>query len=135
MFLSELKPKRFGGKNKKNMVVAVHKDLGSDCRHETNIKIVGIQGTLSLHVKENFEFHASTTSLDESLLNEQNKTELFHIRFITKHTKVESLFDPGSQANLISQSLVKNLGLYTKPHLKPYPLGWVCDKAKLDVTK
>jgi len=52
-----------------------------------------------------------------------------------KHNKVETLFDPSSQENLISESLVKNLGLETKPHPKPHPLGWVCDKAKLHVTK
>ena len=27
------------------------------------------------------------------------------------------------------------LGLETKPYLKPYPLGWVCDKDKLHVAK
>jgi hypothetical protein len=27
------------------------------------------------------------------------------------------------------------MGLETKPHPKPYPLGWVCDKEKLNVTK
>jgi hypothetical protein len=27
------------------------------------------------------------------------------------------------------------MGLETKPHLNPYPLGWVCDKEKLNVTK
>jgi hypothetical protein len=45
------------------------------------------------------------------------------------------LFDPGSQVNLISEKLVKKMGLETKPHPEPYPLGWVCDKAKLNVTK
>jgi len=48
---------------------------------------------------------------------------------------VEALIDIGSQANLISKSLVKKLGLETKPHPKPYPLGWIHDKAKLNVTK
>jgi len=48
---------------------------------------------------------------------------------------VETPFDTGSQANLISESLVKKLGLETTPHQKPYPLGWICDKAKLNVTK
>ena len=52
-----------------------------------------------------------------------------------KHTKVGTLFDPGSQENLISKSLVKKLGVETKPHLKPYPLGWVCDREKIHVTK
>jgi len=27
------------------------------------------------------------------------------------------------------------MGLETKPHPEPYPLGWVCDKEKLNVTK
>jgi hypothetical protein len=27
------------------------------------------------------------------------------------------------------------MGLETKPHLKPYPLGWVWDKEKFNVTK
>jgi len=27
------------------------------------------------------------------------------------------------------------MGLEMKPHLKPYTLGWVCDKEKLNVTK
>ena len=52
-----------------------------------------------------------------------------------KHTKVETLFDLGSEENLISLPLVKKLGLETKPHMKPYPLGWMCDKAELHATK
>ena len=27
------------------------------------------------------------------------------------------------------------MGLESTPYPKPYPLGWVCDKAKLNVTK
>jgi hypothetical protein len=60
---------------------------------------------------------------------------LFHIRVVSKHTKIDTLFDLGSQVNLIYEALVKKMGLETKPHLKPYPLGWVCDKTKLNVTK
>jgi hypothetical protein len=45
------------------------------------------------------------------------------------------LFDLGSHVNLISEALVKKVGLETKPHPKPYPLVWVCDKGKLNVTK
>jgi len=77
----------------------------------------------------------ATSSIDESLLNERKRIELFHIRVIINHTKVETLFDTGSQENLISESLVKKLGLETKPYPKPYPLGWIHDKAKLNVTK
>ena len=60
---------------------------------------------------------------------------MFHIRVFINHTKVETLFDSGSQENLISESLVKKLGLEVKPHPKPYPLGWIHDKVKLNVTK
>ena len=44
------------------------------------------------------------------------------------------MFDSGSQVNLISEAIVKKLGLLTTPHKKPYPLGWLCDKPKLQVT-
>jgi hypothetical protein len=69
------------------------------------------------------------------ILDERKINELFHIRVISKHTKIDTLVDNGSQVNLISEQVVKNLGLETKPHLRPYPLGWVCDNAKLQVTK
>jgi hypothetical protein len=45
------------------------------------------------------------------------------------------LFDSGSQVNLISEAIVKKLGLATTPHKKPYPLGWLSDKAQLQVTR
>jgi hypothetical protein len=52
-----------------------------------------------------------------------------------KHTKIDTLFDSGYQFNLISEEIVKKLVLNTTPHVKPYPLGWVCKDAKLKVTK
>ena len=63
------------------------------------------------------------------------RIELFHIRVVINHAKVETRFDSGSQANLISESLVKKLRLEVKPHLKPYPLGWIHEKLKFNVTK
>jgi hypothetical protein len=63
------------------------------------------------------------------------RIELFHIRVVSKHTKIDTLFDSGSQANLISEETVKKLKLETSPHPKPYPLGWICDNAKLQVTR
>ena len=36
---------------------------------------------------------------------------------------------------MISEEVVKKLNLTTTPHPKPYPLGWVCDDAQLQVTK
>ena len=54
---------------------------------------------------------------------------------ISKHNKIDALFDSGSQTNLISTKIVKSLNLETIPHHKSYPLGWVCDNAQLKVTK
>ena len=36
---------------------------------------------------------------------------------------------------MISETIVKKLGLLITPHKKAYPLGLVCDKAKLQVTR
>jgi len=48
-----------------------------------------------------------------------------------KHTKINTLFDIGSQVNLILKAIVKNIGLKMTPHSKPYPLGSVNEDAKL----
>ena len=53
---------------------------------------------------------------------------------ITKKTKIDTLIDSGSQANLLSEEVVKWLRLKTKPHRKPYQLGWVCKDKRLKVT-
>jgi hypothetical protein len=105
----------------------VKQDLGSNSGDEGKITTVGVQGKDSLH--------ANSNSNNESHDDERKRNELFHIRVVSKHTKIDTLFDPGSQVNLISEELVKKMGLETKPHPKPYPLGWVCDKEKLNVTK
>ena len=47
---------------------------------------------------------------------------LFHIRVITKKTKIRTLIDSGSEANLILE-VVKQLGLTKKAQKKPYLLG------------
>jgi hypothetical protein len=123
----ELRPKRFGGKGKRKTIATVQQDLGFDSGDETQITVVGVQGILSSH--------ASSSSSIPSPNSERTRSELFHIRVITKHTKVDTLFYTGSQVNLISEAIVKKLGLETKPHKNPYSLGWVCDNAKLQVTK
>jgi hypothetical protein len=60
---------------------------------------------------------------------------LFHLRVISKNTKIDTLVDSGSKLNLISEQVVKNLILETRPHPRSYPLSWICDNAQLQVTK
>jgi hypothetical protein len=119
--------KHSGGKGKTKTIAIVQQDLGSDLGDKENIIAVGVQGKYSLH--------ASSNSNNESRDDEGKRNELFHIRVVSKHTKIDTLFDPSSQVNLISEALVKKMGLETKPHPNHYPLGWVCDKGKLNVTK
>ena len=60
---------------------------------------------------------------------------MFHLRVISNHTNIDALFDSGSQENLISEDLVKNINLEYVPHHKPYPLGWIVKNANLHVTR
>jgi hypothetical protein len=126
----ERRPKKFGNKGKSKTAATVQQDLGSDSGDETKITAMGYQGNGSI---------ASTSYSNNNNLNvtrqEKERIELFHIRVVSKHTKIDTLFDTGSQANLISEDTVKKLKLETIPHPKSYPLGWICDNAKLQVTR
>jgi hypothetical protein len=64
-----------------------------------------------------------------------SRSKLFHIRVIMSHTKVNTLIDSESQSNLISQELVKQLGLNTQMHHKPYTLKWISNNHKLHIKK
>jgi hypothetical protein len=101
--------------------------LGSNSGDETKITIVGVRGILSSH--------ASSSSSIPSPNSEKKRSELFHIRVITENTKVGTRFYSSSQVNMISEVIVKKLGLEEKPHQNLYSLSWVCDNAKLQVTK
>jgi hypothetical protein len=120
----EMRPKKFSHKGKPQHY------LGFDSGDERKITAMGFQGKDSI---------ASTSSSSSNSLNEtqheKERIEIFHIRVISKHTKIDTLFDIGSQANLISEDTNKKLKLETIAHPKPYPLGWICDNAKLHVTR
>jgi hypothetical protein len=85
----EKRLKQFGGKGKTKTVAIVQQDLGSNSRDEEKFTVVGVQGKDSLHVSSN--------SNNESHDDERNKNELFHIRVVSKHTNIDTLFDLGSK--------------------------------------
>ncbi|CAL2259851.1 unnamed protein product [Prunus armeniaca] len=64
-----------------------------------------------------------------------NREELFHVNIQVKQSVVQAIIDPGSQKNLISEALVRTVGLNTTPHPKPYPLGWIQKDVDLQITK
>lgn len=117
----------------------IQQDLGSDSRHETKIVVFGVQGKgkgIIISFDENVSnANASTSKLSTPPKAYNQWNELFHIQVVTKHTNIDTLFDTGSQVNLISEEVVKKLNLATTPHPKPYLLGWVCNYAQLQVTK
>ena len=58
-----------------------------------------------------------------------------HTKIEVKNTKVNTLFDSNSQANLIASNLVNNFGLEVHDHPIPYPLGCVNKDAQIKVIK
>jgi hypothetical protein len=63
------------------------------------------------------------------------RSNLFHIRTIMQHTKIDTLIDSGSQSNLISEELVNQLWLKTQVHHKPYTLKWINNHHQMHITK
>ena len=119
----KLKPKKFlREKDEKKAIAVVQQDLGSDSRDERRI-------TDMVTIGKNFDTCSSSNTIASSSninpSNEDKRVELFNIRITFKKTKIDTMSDIGSQANLISEYLVKNLGLETRNHPRPYPLGWL----------
>lgn len=108
----KLLPKKFKDKEKKDTIATIQQDLGLDIGDET--KIIAMRRKGISNSRSSSSIQSSTLESDN---NEWKQSDLFHIRVITKHTKIDSLFDSGSQVNLISKAIVKKLGLDTKPHI------------------
>jgi hypothetical protein len=121
------------GKKKTAATTTTPQDLGDDSGDETKIAAMGLK---SMKGKETeTKPSTSTSNCHVQAPNEEERIELFHVRVVSKHTKIDTLFDSGSQENLISEDLVKQLKLETIPHPKPYPLGWICKDANLQVSR
>jgi hypothetical protein len=56
-------------------------------------------------------------------------TKLFHIKIQVKKTKIDALFNFGSQYNIIEMDLVNKFVLDFHDHPNPYQLGWVNKEA------
>ena len=112
-----MKPNKLKAKEKGKNVAIIEHDLASYLEYETNITTMGLKGN---NIKSTIYSNCSNVTQDED-----TRIEIFHIRFVSKHTKIDTLFDSGSQANLISEDLVKKLNLETVIHPRPYPLRWI----------
>ena len=58
---------------------------------------------------------------------------LFHLQMWVKGSPLQFIVDSGSQKNLISAEVMKQLGLPTTPHPQPYSIGWLHEGRDLNV--
>ena len=100
-----MKPNKLKSKEKGKLVATIEHDLSLDSGDETNITTMGLKG--------NNKASTSSSIFSNVTQDEDTRIELFHIRVISKHTKIDTLFHSGSQANLISEDLVKELNIET----------------------
>jgi hypothetical protein len=113
----EKRPKWFKEKKGRQTVATTIRptDLGSDSGDESKVSLVGM-----------------TSKIGEGI---DCRSNLFHIRTIMRHTKIDTLIDNGSQSNIISEELVKQLGLKKQVHHNPYTLKWISNHHQMHITK
>ncbi|XP_057452198.1 uncharacterized protein LOC130744018 [Lotus japonicus] len=66
---------------------------------------------------------------------EGQRKNIFRTHCSVKNKVCNLIVDSGSTENLVSQKLVEYLKLTTKPHDKPYTLGWVRKRPKVKVSQ
>jgi hypothetical protein len=75
---------------------------------------MGIKGT---HYVASFSLRTSS-SKSKVIHDGRKRNDMFHLRVISKNTNIDALVDSGSQLNFISEKVVKNFELETRPHLR-----------------
>jgi hypothetical protein len=113
--------KKFKDKDKQKATTIV-RDFGSDSKVTT----MGVKGIFFVVICSSHTSSKANVTLDRRKIK-----ELIHLQVISKNNKIDTLVDSGSQVNLISEQVVHNLGLKTRPHPRLYPLGWICDNSQV----
>jgi hypothetical protein len=78
---------------------------------------------------------ATTTIQPKEPTDPEEGEHLFHSHMWVKGTPLHFIVDSGSQKNLISAEVVKQLGLSTTPHPQPYNIGWLRQGRDLHVSQ
>ena len=94
-------------------VATIEQDLGSESGDETKSITMVLNNIKGKNVVQESNLSSSSLNCHKEIQDEKRRIELFHVRIISNHTKIDTLFDSGSQANLISEYLVKKLKLET----------------------
>jgi hypothetical protein len=78
---------------------------------------------------------ATATIQPEEPTDPEEGEHLFHSQMWVKGTPLHFIVDSGSQKNLISAEVIKQLGLSTTPHPQPYNIGWLRQGRDLHVSQ
>lgn len=124
-FYPKKKPKWLS-KSKKNAIGTCRIDDNVDCTTEVDNKLTCIANQQPTKQNQNAggKVNASTQALVEDAF-EPRKEDMFWDYIQSKMMKVVTLYDSGSQRNIISKSLVQQGGLVVKPHTQPYLFKWL----------
>jgi hypothetical protein len=109
-------------------VKASESDVGSDSESEPEKgrHIIDVEPSATI----------STTKIHPGEPDEPEEGEcLFHSQMWVKGTPLHFIIDSGSQKNLISVEVIKQLALPTMPHPQPYTIGWLHQGSDLRVSQ
>jgi hypothetical protein len=105
-----LRPKKFWDKGKKiplHHLDRIWDHLGDESRiMEIRRKYISI-------IKSNSLVQSAKLEIG---IDQKKRSNIFHVRVIVNNTKIDTLFENGSQVNLVSEVIINNLGLKTNPH-------------------
>jgi hypothetical protein len=78
----------------------------------------------------------ATTKIQKEEPEDPEEAEcLFHSKMWVKGSPLQFIVDSGSQKNLISVKVMKQLGLLTIAHPQPYTIGWLHQGRDLHVSQ
>ena len=90
-----MRPKKPNNKGKQKTVATAQHDLGSDSSDETKITAMGLKNMKGKEIET--KPNTSTSNCHINTPNEEERIELFHVRVIFKHSRIDTLFDSRSQ--------------------------------------
>jgi hypothetical protein len=85
----KLKPKWAHPRKGKNKTGTIMQDLGSNFEDQTKVTTMGIKGKSTIAIFSLCIYSAK----DNLILDGRQRKDIFHLRVISKHTKIDTLVD------------------------------------------
>ena len=83
--LEKMRPNKFNNKGKQKTTAITQEDLGYESSDENKIIVMGIKGKQDIASTSSQNYNTTT------IPDEKRRIELFHVRVISKHIKIETL--------------------------------------------